>query len=102
MLKTTKQQMRIMRGRHYERNESFFFIATRVDEYWLSSATVLVFVLAKAKMANELDRVRICAAELRAEVSNSPNIAVCAKGETELSICSEKLFLSNRLEKSNQ
>lgn len=62
-----------------------------MDEYWLSSATVLVvFVLAKAKMANELDRVRICAAELRAEVSNSPNIAVCAKGETELSICSEK------------
>lgn len=87
---------------HYERNE-FFFIATRVDEYWLSSATVLVvFVLAKAKMANELDRVRICAAELRAEVSNSPNITVCAKGETELSICSEKFLLSYRLEKSNQ
>lgn len=85
---------------HYERNE--FFIATRVDEYWLSSATVLVvFVLTKAKMANDLDRVRICAAELRAEVSNSPNIAVCAKGETELNICSEKFLLSYRLEKSN-
>ncbi|TNM85144.1 hypothetical protein fugu_009322, partial [Takifugu bimaculatus] len=32
-------------------------------------------------MANELDRVRISAAELRAEASNSLNIAVCAKEE---------------------
>lgn len=51
-----------------------------------------MFVLAKAKMANELDRVRISAAELRAEASNTPNIAVCVEGEAELSSCSEKCF----------
>lgn len=61
-----------------------------------------MFVLAKAKMANELDRVRISAAELRAEASNSPNIAVYVKGETELTVCGEKMLPSNRLVKSNK
>lgn len=54
-----------------------------------------MFVLERAKMANELDRVRISAAELRAEASNSLNIAVCAKGESGLSI-----FRKNALEYS--
>uniref|UniRef100_H2RL18 Telomerase-binding protein EST1A n=1 Tax=Takifugu rubripes TaxID=31033 RepID=H2RL18_TAKRU len=43
-------------------------------------------------MANELDRVRISAAELRAEASNSLNIAVCAKGESGLSIFRKNAF----------
>lgn len=46
-------------------------------------------------MANELDRVRISAAELRAEASNCPNIAVCAKGESGLTIFSEMLSINS-------
>lgn len=47
---------------------------TPSDEIWLRSAAILVvFVLLLAKMAtgSELDRVRISAAELRAEASSS-------------------------------
>lgn len=54
------------------------------DAYVLSSwATVLVvFVVSvEAKMASELDRVRISAAELRALASNSVDIPDCHKGE---------------------
>ncbi|XP_020778699.2 telomerase-binding protein EST1A [Boleophthalmus pectinirostris] len=40
-----------------------------------------MFVLVKAKMANDLDRVRISAAELRAEVSNSVKINSSQRGQ---------------------
>ncbi|KAM4619741.1 telomerase-binding protein EST1A-like, partial [Polymixia lowei] len=42
-----------------------------------------MFVLLKAKMADELDRVRISAAELRAEASNLVDIGDCHKEEQE-------------------
>lgn len=43
-----------------------------------------MFVRVKAKMAAELDRVRISAAELRAEASNSVSVTECHKGENKL------------------
>lgn len=58
-------------------------------------ATVrVVFVLLSAKMATrgELDRVRISAAELRAEASNSFNIKESQKGKD----CSACLFMRMR------
>lgn len=80
--KDTKRAKRLhypfaLTKRHHFLNQSF-----QPFNFRPSSATVLVvFVLVKAKMANELDRVRISAAELRAEASNSVNNIDHQEGE---------------------